>query len=323
MDEKILDIFKSEENYISGEHLSQVLGVSRTAIWKHIEKLRQEGYDIVAQPNLGYKLIGAPDKLLPAELAWKLGTKIIGCKIFSYEVVDSTMDIAYSLAEGGRGKEGAAEGTCVFSEGQRKGRGRLGRSWNSPKAKGIYLSVILRPEITPSEAAKVTLIAAVSVAKAIREMTPLLALIKWPNDVLINTRKVCGILTDMSAEVNRVKFIILGIGLNVNTQRGDLPKMATSLKEEVKSQVSRIDMTRSILRQLEAHYFLFKKNGFGPIVDEWKDLSAILGRRVKVICRDRRIEGQAQDIDDGGCLVIRQDSGFSERISAGDVTVVR
>ncbi len=318
MDERILAIFRERDESVSGEELSRLLGVSRSAIWKHIEKLRDVGYDIVAHPHRGYRLLHIPDKLLPAEIMWRLNTRFIGRRIYSYERVDSTMDIAYQLAE-----DNAPEGVVVFSEEQSLGRGRMGRNWVSLKGKGIYLSLILRPKIPLLEAPKITLLVAVGVAQAIRKISGLATLIKWPNDILISNKKVCGILTELSAELDRVNFLILGVGINVNTTKDTLPKEATSVKEELGRSVSRIDLTKEVLRQVEKYYSLFKQKRFASIVREWKDLSAILGSRIEVICQGKKIEGQAQDIDSHGALVVRLDSGFLEHIWAGDVLKVR
>lgn len=314
MDEKILSIFRERNENVSGEELSRLLGVSRSAIWKHIEKLRGEGYDIVAHPHLGYRLLHIPDKLLPAEIAWRLNTKFIGKKIYSYERIDSTMNIAYRLAE-----DNSPEGVVVFSEEQSLGRGRMGRKWLSPKGKGVYLSLILRPQISPLEASGITLLIAVGVVRAIRKVSGLASKISWPNDILINNRKVCGILTELSAELDSIKFIILGLGINVNTPKTLLPKEATSIKEELGSEVSRVELAKEILRQIEKYYSLFKQNKFSSIVKEWKDLSLILGSRIKIFSQGRKIEGQAQDIDSHGALVVRLDNGFLEHLWTGDV----
>ncbi len=213
MDEKILKILRTHtDRFISVQYLSKGLSLSQTTVLSHIHKLRNEGYDIQAQPHWGYKLVALPDKLLAQEILWRLNTKIVGQKILSYDTVDSTNTVAFSLAE-----KGASEGTTVFAEAQRKGKGRLGRNWVSPKSGGIYLSAVLRPQIHPDQASLITLLAAVSCAKTIRKTCGLQALIKWPNDILVNNKKVCGILTVMQAQDNKVKFVILGIGISVNT----------------------------------------------------------------------------------------------------------
>lgn len=322
IDEKILAKLRNNPDHISGEELCKTAGVSRAAIWKHVESLREEGYAIEASPHLGYRLLGTPDRLIPAEIKWKLKTKVIGKEILSYNKVDSTNDIAYELAE-----KGLKEGSVIIAEEQEKGKGRHGRSWSSPSKGGIYLSVILRPRITPNEISKITLLAAVAAARAVRAVTGLPAMIKWPNDILINHKKVCGILTEMKAEQDTAAFLIIGIGINVNTPLRQLPKGATSLKEEEhkrrREDVSRIELARKLLENLEEDYFLLKKEGFKPIINEWKHLSDMLGSRVKVILQNRAFEALAHDIDPDGALVVRRDAGTLEKISSGDIIMIR
>jgi BirA family biotin operon repressor/biotin-[acetyl-CoA-carboxylase] ligase len=319
MDDKILNTFRSSNGeFISGEEISEKLGISRAAVWKHIEQLRNEGYEITGEPHVGYRLTGTPDKLIPEEVSYKLGTKVIGRKIYSYESTDSTNDVAHRLAQ-----SGSPEGTVVFSEGQSKGRGRMGRHWVSPKGKGIYFSFILRPDVSPAEAPKITLMSAVAVALAIRKVTHLGALIKWPNDILINNHKAVGILTEMSAEVNTVRYIVLGIGINVNTSRSELPKEATSLKAEAGEEVPRVELAQEVLRELDRQYRVFNDKGFKKIIDGWRDLSHTLGEEVKIACQHRKIEGTAVDLDSSGALVVRLDNGFTEHVTAGDVLMVR
>ncbi len=321
LDEKILNILRnSPDDYVSSEELCKLADVSRTAIWKHIEKLRSDGYDIDAAPHLGYRLVSVPDSLIPSEVKWKLNTKILGREIISYKKVDSTNDVAYSLAE-----KGAKEGVVILADEQAKGKGRHGRPWASPPKGGIYLSCILRPHITPNEIPKITMLAAVAIAKSIRKVFGLPAMIKWPNDILINNKKVCGILTEMKAEQDRVDFIVLGIGINVNTPAKTLPKYASSIKEEMshKDSLSRLDLVKAVLENLEREYKLLEKEGFDPIIDEWKDFSCMLGSRVKVILQTRTFEGQAQNIDRDGSLIVRRDSGILERVSSGDIMMVR
>ena len=324
LDEKILEILRnSGESYVSGEDLCKRAGISRAAIWKRIEKLREEGYDIEASPHLGYRLAGIPDSLIPSEVQWKLKTKVFGKAVVSYKKVDSTNDIAYSLAE-----KGVREGMVILADEQAKGKGRHGRSWASPAKSGIYMSCIIRPPIAPSEIPKITLVAAVAVAKAIRQVTGLEATIKWPNDILIRGEKVCGILTEMRAEQDSVDFIVLGIGVNVNTPQKSLPKGATSLKEELRrakrdEEISRIELAKKILEMLDEYYIMLKEKGSKPIIEEWKGLSSMLGSRVKAVLPNRTIEGQAHDIDPDGALVLRLDSGVLEKVSSGDIVMVR
>lgn len=323
-DEKILKILRSNtETHTSSDELCKVTGISRAAVWKHVEDLRKEGYDIEASPHLGYKLVKIPDSLIPGEILWKLKTKIIGKAILSYKKIDSTNDSAYALAE-----KGIAEGTVVIAEEQTKGKGRHGRSWESPPKSGVYMSCIIRPLLAPNEIARITLLAAVAVAKAVRRFTGLEAMIKWPNDILINGRKVCGILTEMKAEQDSVGFIILGIGVNINTPISCLPKGGSSLKEELhrsgkNEDLSRVEFVKKMLESLEEEYSRLRIKGFKPIIDEYRSMSALPGSKIKVLLRNRTIEGEAHDIDSDGSLMVRLDSGVLEKVSSGDVVMLR
>jgi len=319
LDDKILNYFKKhEEGYVSGEDLSHELGISRAAVWKHIENLREEGYDIEAFPHLGYKLISIPDCLTEVELKWHLKTDIIAKKIYSYKETASTNDAAHNLA-----MHGEKEGSIVIAESQTAGRGRMGRIWVSPKSKGAYFSVILRPDILPKEVSSITLFSALSVAKTIREMTNLAAFIKWPNDVLIDSQKICGVLTEMNAETDKINFVIIGIGININTKKELLPKGATSIAEESGRELSRVEIVRSIFKNMDKYYRLFNSGHIDEIIREYKEFSNFLGTRVQVTYHETKIEGYAIDVDRDGALVLRMDSGLNERVLAGDVTMLR
>lgn len=318
MQSQILNFLKKSEGYLSGEEISQHLKISRTAVWKHIQELREEGYDIAAVPHLGYRLISSPDKLTPGEIQFGLNTKIFGKKIYAFDSLDSTMDFAFRL-----GTEGAPEGTVVCAEGQTKGRGRLGRSWSSPKAKGIYASIILRPALPPSVVSQLTLLSAISLCEAVKKICRLKASIKWPNDILVGDKKLAGILTELSAEMDRVRFVVIGFGINVNSPLSMLPPSATSLKNEIHSSVSRVEFMQEILRHLEKWYCILKEQGFSKIVERWKELSNTLGRRVRVEGIGEYIEGEAMDMDENGSLIIRNDAGIKFKRTAGDVVFVR
>lgn len=320
MDEKILSLLKdNRQHYISGEELCQRLGVSRTAIWKHMQKLKDLGYGIDAIPHLGYRLSSIPDKLLADEILYKLKTNIIGKSIYSYATTASTNDIAWNMAA-----QGTAEGTIVLAEEQTKGRGRMGRTWSSPKGEGIYMSVILRPDIRPVDAPQITLMAAVSIAQMLQKELSIDAQIKWPNDILIRNKKVCGILTEMSAELDAIHFIILGIGINVNTPQTHLSQNATSLGREKNLTLSRIELCRAMIMELDKKYQFILKNKFDHIIKLWRDFSLTLGQHVQVVnSQQKTIEGQAIDIDEHGALILRKDSGFMEHIFCGDVVSVR
>ena len=313
----------NKDSYVSGEELCKLADISRAAIWKHIEKLREEGYDIEAVPHLGYKLVSIPDFLIPSEIKWKLKTKVFGRSIISYRKVDSTNIIAYELAQ-----KGMKEGAVILADEQVKGKGRHGRHWSSPSKGGIYMSCILRPSIAPNEISRITLLAAIAVAQAIRDFSSLEVTIDWPNDIMMDQKKLCGILTEMRAEQDSVDFVVLGIGINVNSSKSELPKGASSIREELhrrggKIILSRVELTKKVLERLEEYYNLMKSEGFEPIIDIWKDLSVMIGSRVKVSLHDKTFEGLAHDIDPDGALVVRTESGVLEKISSGDVAMVK
>lgn len=318
MREKIIEFLKKGPNYVSGEELSHNLGISRQGLWKHIRELRLAGFEILAVPHLGYRLISSPDRLLPFEVTAHLNTKFIGKKIYYFETLSSTMDEAVKL-----GLAGTPEGAVVLAETQTRGRGRLGRHWLSPKHKGIYFSLILRPKILPNATPILTLLCAVSVCEAIKENLHLQAQIKWPNDIFMHHKKLGGILTELNAEMDVVRFVVIGVGLNANTDKKNLLASATSLKEQKKEQVNRLALLQEILRQIEKNYLNFGAHGSGNIVNKWREHSLTLGRRIKVICHKAHLEGQAMDIDRDGGLLVRKDSGLVEKIMAGDVVHCR
>ncbi|MCL0076185.1 biotin--[acetyl-CoA-carboxylase] ligase [Dehalococcoidia bacterium] len=306
---------------ISGEELGQALGTSRTAVWKHITALRREGYRIESSPGKGYLLVSAPDSLLPEEIKAGLRTSLLGRQIAYHRDLTSTQDAAKALAA-----QGANEGTIVIAETQAAGRGRIGRSWASPPG-GTYLSIILRPAVKPSEALRFPLIAGVAVAQAIEQLTGLKPQLKWPNDIILEGRKAGGILTEMSAEMDRINYIVIGMGINVNTERAHFPEeirgIATSLREECGKEVSRVQLVQEILAQLESLYEDFQVSGFEPIRERWKDLSNTIGSWVSVRGEREQVEGAAIDIDGDGALILRKANGALERVIAGDILGVK
>jgi len=314
MNKDILFLLPSEKKYISGEEISQKLSISRAAVWKHINELRRLGYKIEAVSHLGYRLKSSADKLFDFEIKRGLKTTVIGQKIFYKEIVSSTMDEAFQLA-----LQGEKEGTVICAEKQTKGRGRMGRVWESPKSKGIYLSVILRPSLAPSDIARLTLLAGVAVCEAINEVADVNAQIKWPNDVLIKGKKVAGILTELNAEMERVRFCIIGLGVNVNTPLGSVFKNATSLRIETQKKCSRVQLTQEILKKLDAWYIVLKKEGFSPIINRWKALSSTLGRNIHLKDQNNDVEGKAVDLDEYGGLMIKTKSGVVVKRMSGDV----
>lgn len=320
MEEEILSALRARrQEHVSGEELSRLAGVSRTAIWKEIEKLRGEGYKILAQPHEGYRLVAVPDRLTATELTWNLGTQRVGRRIHAYDTTDSTMDIAHRLAAAGE-----PDGSVVVAEGQTQGRGRVGRAWVSPKGKGIYASVILRPSVPIAQVSQITLVMAVAAATAVQRQTGLKPQIKWPNDLLIGPRKLAGILTELNAELNRVRYVVVGIGMNVNSSRAQLPANSTSLAEEQGEPVDRIELARALLVELDRCYGRFLEQGLEPLLEEWRGFAAFLGRRIRVaLAGDRTVDGQAVDVDSNGTLLVRTDTGIMESVSAGEVLIVR
>lgn len=318
MQERIINSLKRSQGYLSGEEISRSLDMSRAAIWKHIQELRKEGYEIEAVPHLGYKLVHTPDKLLAHEVQFGLKNKILGYHFYYHESLASTMDEAFKL-----GMEGAPEGTVVCAETQTKGRGRLGRGWVSAKYKGIYCSIILRPRLSPSDISKLTLLTAVAVSEAIECVTHIRPMIKWPNDLLIKNKKLAGILTELRAEVDQMKFVVVGIGINVNNSGSQLIEGATSLKNETGHNFSRVELFKAILRVLERWYLQCQGGDFKELLNAWKERSLTLGRRVRVTDPASVIEGVAVDLDTDGGLLVRQDSGVIVKKMAGDVVQLR
>ena len=314
MNPQIIHFLKKNNDYISGEEISRALKVSRAGIWKYIEELREHGYVIEAVPHLGYRLASAPDKLFPWEIAFDLATRYIGKRIIYYDTVTSTMDEAFKL-----GVQGAQEGTLLCAEGQSKGRGRMGRKWMSPKGRGIYVSLVLRPALSVAEVAKLTLLVAVAVCEAIRKTASVDARIKWPNDILVGQKKLGGILTELSAEVDQIKFVVVGIGINVNAIALQIPVEATSLKIETQKNFSRTEVLKGVLCSLEHWYEILKSQGSAPVLKRWKELSATIGQRVRIKDKDGFIDGEAVDLADDGGLLIRKESGELIKRMAGDV----
>ena len=316
--DKLIHFLKSADGYISGEEISRSFNISRAGIWKHIQELRSLGYEFEAVPHLGYKLVSSPDRLFPSEIKFQLKTKKIGEHIIYYDTISSTMDEAFRLAV-----DGAEEGTVICAEGQSKGRGRLGRTWSSPKGKGIDVSIILRPQVSPNAVSQITLLSAVAVCEAIKNASGLTAAIKWPNDLLINGKKCVGILTEMNAEIDRIKFVTVGIGVNVNTAANQLLPHATSLKNETRQNFSRVELLQEILRRIEYWYLQFQGKGFGEVVEKWKELSSTLGKHIRIVNAGQSIEGKAIDLDEDGGLVIRQDNtGTIIKKMTGDVVQI-
>lgn len=316
--EQILQMFERHKGeYVSGEQLSRELGCSRTAIWKHIENLRAQGYVFEALSRRGYRLVYAPAKLDVDLLKEQLNTRTMGGNIAYYDEVSSTNTIAHEFV-----RQGAAEGTLIIAESQTEGRGRMGKKWHSPKGTGIWMSLVLKPRIPIYFTPQLTLLTAVALCRSIKRMTDTEIDIKWPNDLLIAGKKVCGILLESSAEDERLKYVVCGIGVSVNLQPADFPKelqpIATSLAIESGREVGREGLIAEFLKQFEDLYELYHTQGFGPIRTLWEALSITLNRPVTIRTAQGVIEGIATSLDESGALVVTQRDGQVTRVYSGD-----
>jgi BirA family biotin operon repressor/biotin-[acetyl-CoA-carboxylase] ligase len=308
---------------IAGGDLSQEVGLRPRALHKHLETLRGLGYDIESGPHLGYRLRRSPDLLHADDLHSRLGkTRTIGRDIRVFQETTSTNDVVEKLA-----RDQVKEGVVVFAEAQTRGRGRLGRKWLSAPGKGLWFSVLLRPRLQPEVATQVTIAAATALARAIRTETELRPEIKWPNDILIGGRKAAGILTELSAELDSVKYVIVGIGVDVNQTPADFPpelrKLAVSLRMARGQPLDRAGLAAAILRQLDEDYARVLRGGFDALADEWEAQCSTLGHDVVIQVGPRKIRGRAESLDPSGALLLRTPHGHLERISGGDVTLER
>jgi BirA family biotin operon repressor/biotin-[acetyl-CoA-carboxylase] ligase len=321
IDTHILSTLRAAPGGVSGGELARKLGVSRAAVWAHIEALRSVGYDIEAGPHLGYRLLGVPNVLHADDMYSRLGkTRVIGREIQVFEETTSTNDVVARLARGG-----VKEGVVVFAESQTKGRGRLGRRWISPPRKGLWFSVLLRPHIQPQAATQLTIASATALARAITLQTGIIPEIKWPNDILIRGKKISGILTEMSAELDHLKEVILGIGIDVNLDADEFPaalrKIATSIRIESGQMVDRAGLAVAVLRELDRDYERIKRGEFEVIAEQWQQQCSTLGSRVSIRVGDRVVRGLAESLDADGALLLRGQHGHLERIIGGDVTM--
>lgn len=316
---RILDeLYANKENYISGQVLARNLGVSRTAIWKHINILKQEGYNIETVSGRGYRLLDMEDKLLPREIEGLLFNNTIGRPVIYFESIDSTNNYAKKEIKN------LPHGTIILGEEQVEGKGRRGRYWASPKETGIWVSIVLKPKIPPKEGIKMTQVAAAAICKSIREITGLDALIKWPNDIVINGKKVCGILTEMAGELNEINYIIIGIGINVNVEEfsGEVGESATSLSIEGGKKLDRRQLLVHILRNFEVLYNSYIENlDLHASLYIVRKYSALLGKNIKIVQGKLEKKAKAINIDDEGLLLVELEDGSKELIAVGEVSI--
>jgi BirA family biotin operon repressor/biotin-[acetyl-CoA-carboxylase] ligase len=304
--------------HLTGPQLARRLGVLPGMIPAYVAELRKLGYEIESDPHLGFRLGQCPDILLADELRARLRAQRMGREITVYKQTDSTSDLIDRL-----GLDGVEEGIVVFAESQTRGRGRRGRKWVSPAGQGLWFSVLLRPPWPPQAVTRITILSAVAVVEALREAAGLSADIKWPNDVLVNGCKLAGILTEMETDTDQVRFVTLGIGLNVHagTFPPELQNVATSVEHATGQRIRRAELAVALLRGLDRLYAQALAGEFTPIARAWGEHSSTLGKRVVIVVGERRVEGQAMALDENGSLLVRTDNGRTEHIIGGDVVV--
>ena len=351
MKNRVLSLLKNNrDSYISGEEICKTLGVSRTAIWKHIQILRDEGYGIDSLTKKGYCLTAIPDRLYPEEIKTGLSTKRLGREIRYFERLTSTNNTAKELAED-KGKldekaaptsgegifvleemqggtkttvSGFGEGMIVVAEEQTGGRGRLGRSWYAPYGKGVWMSVVLKPQVRVEIVYQMTMVTAVAVLRAVRSVCGIVLDIKWPNDLQYGGKKLCGILTEMSAEADRVNYVVIGMGINTafagDLLRPEIQQQITSVSEITGESVNRVKLTQELLRELENCYDSWLVDGFPSLLGEWKSYCNSLNHQVTVKTLSQVYTGWAEDVDSDGALLLKLDNGELKKFVSGDVS---
>lgn len=319
MKSDILRILREAPGYVSGQELCETLGVSRTAIWKAIKQLRDQGYVIEAAQNKGYHMVEAPDVIEKGEILSRLNTQWLGRNLMYQDEVDSTNTWAKRA-----GEDGAPNGTVTVADVQTKGKGRRGKSWITPKGTTIAMSLLLRPEFAPEQASMLTIVAGLSVAQSIREETGLKAQIKWPNDAVVSGKKVCGILTEMSAQMGYIEYVVTGIGINVNTKEfaPDIQDVATSLFIEGGRMYSRAALIARVLERFEENYGLFLKAGdLSLLREEYQKLLINCGKEIRVLDPKGHYPAISHGINEKGELLVEKMDGTRTRVFAGEVSV--
>ncbi|WP_251859947.1 biotin--[acetyl-CoA-carboxylase] ligase [Clostridium sp. Marseille-Q2269] len=320
MKEAIINILKnSSHTFISGQYISDKLGVSRTAIWKYINALKKEGYNIESASKKGYRLISSPDILTFEEITGLLKTKFIGHNIMHFDSINSTNDKAKKIASSEK------DGTVIISEEQTLGKGRLGRTWSSSKFKGIYMSIILKPDINTLDVPKITQVAAAAVVTALNNNN-IKSYIKWPNDIIVKDKKICGILTEMSGEISKINYVVIGMGVNVNSDKEDLPKdllfKASSLKIETGRELKRNVLVADIINNFEELYTeLIEHNNIATSIQICKDNSILIGKEIRIITRNKERFGKAVGLNSNGELLVQFEDGKIKPLISGEISV--
>ena len=319
MKSKILEILRNKDTYVSGQELSERFGVSRTAVWKAIHQLEEEGYRIEAVPRKGYHMVETPDVVCKEEILSLLDTKWAGRNLVYLETVDSTNDLAKKLAD-----QGAPEGTLVVADEQTGGKGRRGRAWCTPKGSAIAMTIVLRPDIRPELASMVTLVMGLSVAKAIGSLYPVSVGIKWPNDVVVNGKKICGILTEMSAEMTGIHYLVIGTGINTNVEEfpEEIQSVAASLIKELGEKVNRAELIAACLKYFEEYYEKYIAAGnLAPLKEDYEALLLNRNNKVRVLEPNHEYTGLSLGINEDGELLVEKEDGTVTAVYAGEVSV--
>ncbi|WP_042346445.1 biotin--[acetyl-CoA-carboxylase] ligase [Bacillus massiliigorillae] len=318
---KLLEAFaQAGDEFISGQKIAELTGASRTAVWKHIEDLRNEGYVLEAVRKKGYRIVSIPDKMSADSIRLQLKSKILGQQIHFYDCVDTTQRIANELAN-----TTGVEGTIVVADEQTAGKGRLARQWHAAKGKGIWMSILLKPNIPIHQAPKLTLLTAVAVVQGIKEVTGITPQIKWPNDILLNGKKITGILTEMQAEADGIHSVVIGVGINVNQQIEDfspeLRDIATSLLIENGQMLSREELICSVLYHFEELYATFQRDGFASIKALWESYAINMGKTITATTAQGRITGIALGITEDGVLLLKDADEKVHSIYSADIEI--
>ena len=318
--EQVLELLRTEDGaFLFGEQLSERLGLSRTAVWKAVKALRQEGYEIEARTGMGYRLVSAPNVLTEAEIRRFLQKdRPLHC----FDTMDSTNTYARRIAW-----EGAADGTAVIADCQTAGRGRMGRSFQSPRGKGIYLSVLFRPGLPPERLMPVTALAGLAVCSAVERLCGVRPGLKWPNDPVLGSRKLCGVLTEMAleGETGRVLHLVVGIGVNVlhgpEDFQDEVADIATSLRMELGRSVSRPHLTALLLEELDRVYGALCAGELEELLAAYRRDCVNLGKTVQLIGPEGRETVTAVDVDEGFGLVVQLPDGSRKTVRSGEVSV--
>lgn len=316
---RILKILRNTDGYLSGQELCEQLGISRTAVWKYMKQLKEEGYEIQSVQNKGYCLMEVPDVLGESEIKSRMETQWVGQRVYFYEKIDSTNTQAKRLAE-----EDAPSGTLVVSDCQVKGKGRRGRVWTSPKGEAIYMTILLRPQIRPDRASMVTLVMGLSVVQAIRNVLGLETSIKWPNDVVLNRKKLVGILTEMSAQMDYIEYLVIGTGINANMTAfsEELKDKATSLRMEMGRPVNRAALIAESMKCFEKNYEIFEKTqDLSGLMEDYQAVLANLNQPVRVLEPGHEYSGIARGINERGELLVEREDGTVTAVYSGEVSV--